>query len=125
MGTLLSDMSVAYKAVNDLTAWREWHKQTIISSQFLTMGRRASGLRGRQNRYHEDSVDCTCKYGKEYYDRMLRFYDSYNPDIEKEWFSRALNEFATMYPDHSGGNTWKENSTVLEAIRCTGPIHME
>ncbi|MDD4654887.1 MAG: S46 family peptidase [Bacteroidales bacterium] len=97
-GTLLSDMSVAYKAVNDLTAWREWHKQTIISSQFLTMGRRASGLRGRQNRYHEDSVDCTCKYGKEYYDRMLRFYDSYNPDIEKEWFFRALNEFCDNVP---------------------------
>jgi hypothetical protein len=31
----------------------------------------------------EDSVDCTCKYGKVYYVRMLRFYDSFNPYRKK------------------------------------------
>ncbi|HHV02715.1 MAG: S46 family peptidase [Bacteroidales bacterium] len=97
-GTLLRDMDHAYEVTQELSAAREWYRQTLISSQFLLMARRVAGLRAETRRSGIDTVDCTQEEFRGYYDRMMNFYNSYHPGLEREWFMRALRDFCANVP---------------------------
>jgi hypothetical protein len=97
-GSLLRDMEHAYAATEEIAAAREWYRQTLISSQFLLMARRVAGLRAETRRSESDTVDCRLEGFRNYYDRMIQYYDGYHPSLEKEWFVRALSDFCTRVP---------------------------
>lgn len=118
-GSLISDLESAYRATEELSAAREWYRQTLISSRFLLMARRVAALRAETRRSGIDTVDCTQEGFRAYYERMMNFYKSYHPGLEKEWFDRALRDFCTNVPrrywgehlasryDHFEGDTGK------------------
>ena len=91
-------MEHAYAATEEIAAAREWYRQTLISSQFLLMARRVAGLRAETRRSESDTVDCRLEGFRNYYDRMIQYYDGYHPSLEKEWFVRALSDFCTRVP---------------------------
>lgn len=102
--TLLPDMKKAYEVSRPVEEARQWYRQTLISSTFLTMARRATNIRTLQRRQNVLTVDPKDSLFADYFERMERYYDSYNEDIEKEWFFAALR----MYCEHVPRTYWGE-----------------
>lgn len=103
-GSLFEDLEYAYSVTEELTAAREWYRQTLISSQFLLMARRVAGLRSEVRRAGTDTVDCTRDEFSSYYSRMMNYYNGYHPGLEKEWFVIALRDFCANVPRRYWGD---------------------
>lgn len=108
-GTLLQKMANGYKAVEEVTRYKKYFQETMVSGQgFIFIGNRTNSLRNVQQRQGITEIVPGTKEHKMLVDNVEKGYQGMDMEAERELLKYQLKEFYANVPQQFWGEylTW-------------------
>ncbi|MFA5712683.1 MAG: S46 family peptidase [Bacteroidales bacterium] len=104
-GTLLSKMKEGYKAIDELTRFKKYYQETLVSGKgFIYLGNRAFALNSAKEKEGLDSLVPQTKHHSTLVRNIKKGYAESDLRVERKLMEYQLNKFLTNVPNRFWGD---------------------